>query len=168
MNFTYFKYFIFSFLSVVLVSCQSNEDDLQKIDQTLHIYITDQQGEDLLNSSSEVGYARVTMSDVGGEFTSEALKGYSLKRDSLDHYYIEYSAGGTRNLVGESGDEKKYQSDFTINYFIKNVVEVQDVDDVTVDYLFTPTLFQVQNFNLNGETIFTKVDGQPNIVKIVK
>ena len=79
MNFTYFKYFIFSFLSFVLVSCQSNEDDLQKIDQTLHIYLTDQQGEDLLNSSSEVGYARVTMSDVGGEFTSEALKGYSLK-----------------------------------------------------------------------------------------
>ena len=162
------KYLLLFSLLMSLLACQSNDDDLQKIDQTIKIYISNEQGVDLLNSSLEESYAKVTMFDVGGDFTSEALKGYSLKKDSVDTYYIEYSAGGTRNLVSESGDQKNYTSDLTINYFFKNVADVQFVDDVRIEYLFTPTLFQVKNFDLNGKRIFTKVEGQPNIVKIVK
>ena len=158
---------IFS-LIFLLVSCGSDEDNVQRIDQVLKIYIQNQQGQNLLNKDLEGGFSSVQMFDLGGEFTSQVLKGYSVKKDSLDQQYIEYAAGGTRNLVGEIASGQIYQSDLAIAYFITGQTEPVAADELTLQYIHSPILFQIQQINQNGVTIFTKKDGEPNIVYIVK
>lgn len=158
---------LFSFL-FLLMSCSTEDDNIQKIDQVLKIYIEDQDGQNLLNKDLEGGFSSVQMFDIGGEFTSQALKGYSLKKDSLDQQYIEYVAGGTRNLIGENSEGKKYQSDFIIAYFITGQTEPVDIDELTLQYVNTPLVFRIEKISQNGVTIFTKKDDEPNIVKIVK
>ena len=121
-----------------------------------------------MNKDLEGGFSSVQMFDLGGEFTSQVLKGYSVKKDSLDQQYIEYAAGGTRNLVGEIASGQIYQSDLAIAYFITGQTEPVAADELTLQYIHSPILFQIQQINQNGVTIFTKKDGEPNIVYIVK
>ena len=62
-----------------------------------------------------------------------------------------------------------YQSDFYINLSkIVNKETVTDVDTVKVEYNWSPNLFQVSKVWYNNKLSFSKVEGQPNIIHIVK
>ncbi len=45
---------------------------------------------------------------------------------------------------------------------------VVDDDTIKIEYNWTPSLFQLSKLWYNKELKFTKVQGQPNIVTIVK
>lgn len=164
-----FRNLILSFfvLSIAFLACRGDGDEgLQKIDQTLHLYISNSLGQDLLNSSITGSYETVTLSDIGGLYDQTSISGYSLKKDTDTVVYLEYKAGATRYLLDStSPDYKRYRSDMQAN-FISDSDTIQDT--ISVVYEWTPQLFQIQSVIYNRETVFTKTEGASNIVKIVK
>jgi len=165
-----FKYIFLVIMSAGFISCSSDEDSIQKVDQKLKIYIKDKQGRDLLNTTDDNAvYARVLLIDLGANTTNQVLRGGSITRDSTNTYYIDYTAGGTRNLLSENGSTKQYETEVGVAFF-KTTADVTPsvVDDLKLIYSMTPQVFKIQNIDFNNRTVFIKEDGKPNIVNIVK
>ena len=152
----------------LLISCGNADEDLQKIDQKMHIYVENAAGLDYLNSELADGYASAKMTDLGGDYNSQAMSNFSVKKDSLDRYYIEYSAGAARNFLSESGDSKIYVSDIDLSFFKKNNTTADFIDHYRIYYENKPSVFQVQKVEVNKIVVFTKQEGEPNVIKIVK
>lgn len=152
----------------LLTSCSNADDDLQKIDQKTHIYVENAAGLDYLNSELVDGYASVKMTDLGGDYNSQAISNFSVKKDSLDRFFIEYSAGAARNFLSESGDTKIYVSDIDISFYKKNITTADFIDHYRIYYENKPSVFQIQKVEVNEKVVFTKQEGEPNIIKIVK
>ena len=108
------------------------------------------------------------MTDLGGDYNSQAMSNFSVKKDSLDRYYIEYSAGAARNFLSESGDSKIYVSDIDLSFFKKNNTTADFIDHYRIYYENKPSVFQVQKVEVNKNVVFTKQEGEPNVIKIVK
>lgn len=163
------KNIVFLLLSfLVLTACGNADEDLQKIDQKLHIYVQNAAGLDYLNSELADGYASIKMTDLGGDYTTQALTTFSVKKDSTNRYFIEYSAGAARNFVSEHGDTKIYVSDIDVSFYKKNIATPDFIDHYRIFYENKPSVFQVQKIEVNDQTVFTKQEGEPNIIKIVK
>lgn len=162
------NYFLSAFvIALGFLSCRGEDiEDLQRIDQVLHMYVKNAQGQDLLNSSLPGSYRKVELRDIGGLYDQSAVAGYTVKKDQDTVYYLEYKTGATRFLLDSaSPDSKRYRSDMIVNYFAVNDT-IQDT--ISITYQWTPQVFQIQNVQYNKSTVFTKVEGQPNVVKIVK
>lgn len=165
------KPLFFLFFVVFFSSCRKeDENDLQKIDQVINIYIKDTAGKDLLNTKLSGAFTSVSAQDLDADKALQSISGFSVMKDKDTVAYIDYAAGATRLLKESISDTKKtYQSDFYLNLSkIENKVTVTDTDTVKVEYSWSPTLFQVSKLWYNNKLVFTKVDGQPNIIKIVK
>ncbi|MBP7173415.1 MAG: hypothetical protein KBA33_04995 [Cloacibacterium sp.] len=163
----FFSFFVFLFL---FVSCRNEDADLQKIDQVTSIYIKDVSGKDLLNSKLSGTYTSVALKDLNGIYDLVPITTFSLKKDADTVNYIEYIAGAKRILKDSvSASQKSYQSDFVIH--LSKVVDnttVTDVDTLRMEYSWTPTLFQISKAYYNENLVFSKTEGQSNIIKVVK
>ena len=156
---------------VFLFSCRKeDENDVQKIDQVINVYLHDNSGVDLLNTNIKGGYTTVSGQDLNADKALQEISGFSVKKDKDTIAYIDYVAGAKKILLDSiSPVQKRYQSDFYLNLSkIINKKTVTDADTVKVEYNWTPTLFQVSKIWYNQKLVFTKVEGQSNIIKIVK
>ena len=159
------------FLTIIVffafVSCRSDDDSVQRIDQVVNLYI-DSLGQDMLNSKVPGSYTNSRMNDVYG-LTDNAPVSFTIKKDADTISYIEYLAGAKRIGIDSSGTSKTYESKVAL-FLTKKVNDTNRVtnDTITIQYLSTPELFQVSKLWYNGVLQFTKVEGQPNTVKIVK
>ena len=159
------------FLTIIILSaflsCRSDEDAVQRIDQVINLYI-DSLGQDMLNSKVPESYTNSRMNDVYG-LTDNAPVSFTIKKDADTISYIEYLAGAKRIGIDSSGTSKTYESKVAL-FLTKKVNDSNRVtnDTITIQYLSTPELFQVSKLWYNGVLQFTKVEGQPNTVKIVK
>ena len=149
------------------LSCRSDEDSVQKIDQIINLYI-DSLGQDMLNTKLAGSYISSTMNDVYG-LTDNAPISISIKKDADTINYIEYLAGAKRIAIDSTANSKTYESKIALN-LTKKIADANRItnDTMTIQYLSTPNLFQVSKIWYNGVLQFTKVEGQPNTVKIVK
>lgn len=156
---------------IFLFSCRKeDESDLQKIEQILNFYIKDTSGKDLLNAKLEGSYTTIKAQDLNGIRALQEISSLSVKKDIDTVAYIDYSAGAVRVLTDSvSATQKNYRSDFYLNLTkVVNKVPITDVDTVKIEYNWSPSLFQVSKVWYNNKLAFSKVDGQANIVKIVK
>jgi hypothetical protein len=156
---------------IFLSSCRGeDESDLQKIDQVLNIYIKNAAGKDLLNTNIPGGFTAVRAQDLNADRALQEITGISVKKDQDTIAYVDYATGAVRILKDSiSPSQKTYQSDFYINLSkIVNKETVTDVDTVKVEYNWSPNLFQVSKVWYNNKLSFSKVEGQPNIIHIVK
>ena len=167
----FFKYIIVFFSVFFLFSCRKeDENNVQKIDQVINIYFKDSSGKDLLNTNLLGSYTSVSAQDLDADKALQSISGFSVRKDKDTIAYIDYASGATRLLKDSiSPVNKVYRSDFYLNLSkTENKVVVTDTDTVKVEYNWTPTLFQVSKLWYNNKLVFTKVDGQQNIIKIVK
>ena len=160
-------FFLLLAVFVVFLSCRSDEDSVQKIDQIFNLYI-DSLGQDMLNTKLAGSYISSTMNDVYG-LTDNAPISISIKKDADTINYIEYLAGAKRIAIDSTANSKTYESKIALN-LTKKIADANRItnDTMTIQYLSTPNFFQVSKIWYNGVLQFTKVEGQPNTVKIVK
>ena len=159
------------FLAIVaffaFLSCRGDEESGQKIDQVINLYI-DSLGQDMLNVKVPGSYISSSMNDVYG-LTDNAPVSFTIKKDADTINYIEYLAGAKRIGIDSIGSTKTYESKVALRLTKKvNDVNIITNDTVTIQYLSSPDIFQVSKIWYNGVLQFTKVEGQPNTVKIVK
>ena len=150
------------------LSCRNDESDVQQIDQIIHLYI-DSANQDMLNAKIPGSYTNIRMNDVYG-ITDTAPVNFTPKKTLDTINYIEYIAGAKRIGIDSVGDSKNYQSKIAL-ILTKKINDSTNAiinDTMTIDYHWTPTLFQVSKVWYNNVLKFTKVEGQPNIVKITK
>lgn len=160
------------FLGVIIclgfLSCRNTDEPVQQIDQTLNLYI-DSAGQDMLNSNIVGSYTNITMNDLNG-LLDNAPVNFTNKKDADTVNFIEYLAGAKRVGIDSSGTSKTYES--RINLFltkrINDSTNAVTTDLVRIQYTSTPDLFQISKLWYNDVLEFTKVEGQPNIIKISK
>ena len=151
-----------------LISCRNDESDVQKIDQIIHLYI-DSAGQDMLNSNIPGSYVNVQGNDEYGLVDSAPVN-FSNKKDADTVNYLEYLAGARRIGIDSVGDNKNYESKIALilTKKVNNTTNAVIKDILTIQYSSTPTSFQVSKVYYNNILKFTKVEGEPNIVKITK
>lgn len=161
-------FFLSIFCFFAALSCRNDDVEVQQIDQIIQLYI-DSAGQDMLNTNLESGYTNIQMNDVYG-ITDSAPVSFNQKKDADTVNYIEYLAGARRIAIDSSASNKVYESKIALSMTkkINDSVSYSINDTMTVQYNSSPQLFQVAKVWYNGELKFTKVQDQPNIVKIVK
>lgn len=166
------RLYLLLLLLIVAISCRGDESDLQKIDQVINVYITNSDGQDLLNSDLDGSYISYELWDLNGTYDlTEITSGFSLETDDDDVNFIEYISGATRVLTDSISPELKYyQSEFSVN--LEREIDEDnttfDIDTMTVNYLWTNSTFEVSTIYWDEELVFTKTEGEPNTVKIIK
>lgn len=150
------------------ISCRNDENDVQKIDQVMQLYI-DSLGQDMLNVKLPGSYTTTSMNDVYG-LTDNAPVTFSVKKDADTVSFIEYVAGAKRIRIDSTELSKTYESKIALTLIksINDSVKRTTNDTMTIQYLSTPTLFEISKVWYNDVLQFTKVEGQPNVIKISK
>lgn len=151
-----------------MISCRNDDADIQKIDQIIHLYI-DSADQDMLNNSIAGSYINFQGNDVYG-LIDNAPVSFSNRKDADTVNYLEYLAGARRIGIDSVGEQKIYESKIALilTKRITNTTNAIINDTLTIQYTSTPTLFQVSKIYYNNILKFTKVEGEPNIVKITK
>lgn len=150
------------------ISCRNDENDVQKIDQVMQLYI-DSLGQDMLNVKLPGSYTSTSMNDVYG-LTDNAPVTFSVKKDADTVSFIEYVAGAKRIRIDSTEFSKTYESKIALTLIksINDSVKRTTNDTMTIQYLSTPTLFEISKVWYNDVLQFNKVEGQPNVIKISK
>lgn len=150
------------------ISCRNDENDVQKIDQVMQLYI-DSLGQDMLNVKLPGSYTSTSMNDVYG-LTDNAPVTFSVKKDADTVSFIEYVAGAKRIRIDSTELSKTYESKIALTLIksINDSVKRTTNDTMTIQYLSTPTLFEISKVWYNDVLQFNKVEGQPNVIKISK
>lgn len=150
------------------ISCRNDENDVQKIDQVMQLYI-DSLGQDMLNVKLPGSYTTTSMNDVYG-LTDNAPVTFSVKKDGDTVSFIEYVAGAKRIRIDSTELSKTYESKIALTLIksINDSVKRTTNDTMTIQYLSTPTLFEISKVWYNDVLQFNKVEGQPNVIKISK
>ena len=156
---------------LTLLSCGSDEDSLQKIDQLLNLYIKDSSGKDLLKPTEIGSYTGVSFVDRLAEKDNVSVS-YSRKMLTDSTYYLEYLAGATRQFVEDTPDGNKiYKSEIQVS-LTKKISDTQNdpvvQDKLEIFYRSSPTVFEVSKVLYNNQLVFTKVPDQPNVATIIK
>ena len=163
---------VFGFLVIfcAFLSCRNEDDDLQKIDQILNIYMKNGTGRDLFHKKKDTTYFTYSLNDVNGA-TDNAPVSASLKATADSTLYMEYIAGAKRiGLDTLDPNNKTYHSVITVS-LIKhlNSTILDTIDEkLEIQYRMTPTVFEVSKVYYNDTLRFTKQPGSPNVVTIVK
>lgn len=150
------------------ISCRNDENDVQKIDQVMQLYI-DSLGQDMLNVKLPGSYTTTSMNDVYG-LTDNAPVTFSVKKDADTVSFIEYVAGAKRIRIDSTELSKTYESKIALTLIksINDSVKRTTNDTMTIQYLSTPTLFEISKVWYNDVLQFNKVEGEPNVIKISK
>lgn len=168
------KNLLFGILMIcfALLSCRSDEDSIQKIDQIINFYIQDASGKDLLIPNAIGSYTTISMNDVLAP-TDIATVSFSPKIDANSTNFIEYIAGATRQLQsGADSDDRVYRSRIRVA-LTKKITDTTSAasinDTLEIRYRWTPTVFEVSKvFYNNSELPITKDLENRNVVKIIK
>ena len=161
----------FALSVLALLSCSSDEDSLQEIDQIMTFYMKDAAGKDLLHPTNVGSFSQVRMNDVFGENDNSpvSFSGPVMQTDST--YYIEYTAGATRNLLtSDAQDNRIYQSKIAFNLSRKvNDTLFQTVlDTMEIQYRWSPSRFEISKVLYNKNEVFTKTPTSGNTFTITK
>lgn len=164
-------FLVLTLISLTLLSCGSDEDSLQKIDQLLNLYIKDSSGKDLLKPTKIGSYTGVSFIDRLAEKDNVNVS-YNRKMLADSTYYLEYLAGATRQFVEDDSDGGKiYKSEIQVS-LTKKISETQNdpivQDKLEIFYRSSPTIFEVSRVLYNNQLVFTKVPDQPNVATIIK
>lgn len=155
-------------LFFAFISCRDDDRVVQKIDQVMQLYI-DSAGQDMLNNSIPGSYNNIQWNDVNG-LLDNAPVSYSNRKDIDTVNFLEYVAGARRVGIDSVGDRKTYESKIAL-LLTKRITDSTSAvtnDTMTIQYLLTPEVFQVSKVWYNNVLSFTKVEGEPNIIKIKK
>ena len=156
----------------LLFSCQRDEAETQTIDQVLTLYMKNAAGQDLLNSKIDGSYTSVSLFDILGVRDLMPISGYNLLKDVDTITYLDYPAGAIRLKIDSLSNENEetYFSRFVIRLSrpSNSTTPLVDDDTIKIEYKSTPSLFQISKLWYNGDLKFTKIQGEPNIVTIVK
>lgn len=153
-----------------MICCRGDENEYQVIDQVLKMYVRSASNPDLLNSKIPGSYTSVSLLDLLSETAQAPISGSSLQKDSDTITYLDYAAGAVRELKDSISPElKTYRSRFLIRYSkTMNSQTVNDDDTIEIEYRWTPSLFELSKLWYDNQLIFTKVEGQPNMITIIK
>jgi hypothetical protein len=156
---------------LTLLSCGSDDEDLQKIDQIFNLYIQDSSGKTMLNPTKVGSFTGVSFNDELAD-KDIANVNYSRKMLADSTYYIEYIAGATREFVADEADgSKTYRSLLEVS-LTKKISETQNdpvvIDSMEIFYRSSPSVFEVSRVLYNNQLIFTKVQDQPNTATVTK
>lgn len=165
-------FLVLTLISITLLSCGSDEDSLQKIDQLLNLYIKDSSGNNLLIPNKIGTYSGVSFND---ELAVKDIAPVNFTRKEIiadSVYTIEYLAGATRQFVEDDSDGNKiYKSEIRVS-LTKKISETQNdpvvQDKLEIFYRSSPNVFEVSRVLYNNQLVFTKVPDQPNVATIVK
>lgn len=167
------KNYLWSFAIALftLLSCSGNEDDVQKIDQILDIYIKNTSGKDLLHPTKIGAYSTIGMND---NYSDNDIAPVNFSRKMLvdSTNYMQYVAGATRQLVDDNNvDGKIYKSQILVS-LSKRLSATETaapiVDTLNIFYKMTPSAFEVSKVYYNSQLKFTKVSNEANVVTIIK
>ena len=161
-------FFLIVIMFFAFIGCRSDEESVQKIDQVINLYI-DSLGQDMLNDKLPGSYISSTMNDVYG-LTDNAPVSFTLKKTVDTINYVEYLAGARRIGIDSTGSSKTYESKIALKLTkkINDSTRAITNDTLTIQYLSPPDIFQVSKIWYNNTLQFTKVEGLPNTLKIVK
>lgn len=153
-----------------LLSCKSDDDDIQRIDQIFNLYMKNSAGQDLLNAKKVGSYSSITMNDANG-VADIAPVSFALKATADSTLYVEYIDGARRVTVDSiSPQDRTYESRITLTLTKRPTPTTVDVtnDVLRIQYHWTPTVFEVSKVFYNDKLEFTKQPGVPNVVTIIK
>lgn len=166
------KYFWSILVAVfALVSCKSDDDSLQRIDQLLNIYVKNSAGQDLLNSKKAGSYTGFSVNDIfGTKDISPVSVSLRMTTDSL--FYMEYLAGAKRRRLDSispdnPGTGNSYYSKMQITYTKSTNVADNVIDTLEIQYRNTPTVFQVSKVLYNRVPVFSKDADAPTSINTV-
>lgn len=161
-------FFLGLILFLALLSCRNTDNDVQQINQILHVYI-DSAKQDMLNAKLTGSYATVRMNDVYGQ-TDNAPVNFALKMTSDSLYYMEYVAGATRILVDSAASEKMYESKIAllITKKLNDSATVAVNDTLKLRYHSTPSYFRLTEAWYNEVPQSLTNDGAAHVLKISK
>ncbi|WP_042720407.1 hypothetical protein [Flavobacterium sp. B17] len=152
------------------LSCSTGDDELQRVDQILNIYMKNKEGRDLFHQKKDLTYFTYSFNDVNG-VADLAPVSTTLKATADSTLFIEYIAGAKRiGLDTLNSDNKIYRSQITISLIkrLNNTILDTITEDLKIDYRMTPSVFEVSKVYYNDTLRFTKQEGSPNVVTIVK
>ncbi|WP_261510284.1 hypothetical protein [Chryseobacterium paludis] len=153
-----------------LLSCKSDDEDVQRIDQIFNLYMKNSAGQDLLNAKKAGSYSSIAMNDING-VSDIAPVSFALKATADSTLYIEYIDGARRPKFDSiSPADRTYESRITLTLTKKLTETTNEVtnDILRIQYHWTPSVFEVSKVFYNDELKFTKKPGLPNVVTIVK
>lgn len=152
------------------LSCRTDEDELQRIDQILNIYMKNKAGRDLFHNKKDLTYFTYSFNDVNG-VADLAPVNSTLRATADSTLFIEYIAGAKRVGVDSLDPNNKiYRSDITVSLIkrLNNTILDTIEEDLRIEYRMTPSVFEVSKVYYNDTLRFTKQEGAPNVVTIVK
>jgi len=152
------------------LSCSTGDDELQRVDQILNIYMKNKAGRDLFHQKKDLTYFTYSFNDVNG-VADLAPVSSTLRATADSTLFIEYIAGAKRiGLDTLNPDNKIYRSQITISLIkrLNNTILDTITEDLKIDYRMTPSVFEVSKVYYNDTLRFTKQEGSPNVVTIVK
>lgn len=166
------KYFWSILVAVfALISCKSDDDSLQRIDQMLNIYMRNSAGQDLLNSKKAGSYTGFSVNDIfGAKDNSPVSIPLKMTTDSL--FYMEYLAGAKRRRLDSISPENpgtgnSYHSKMLITFTKSTNVNDNVTGTLEIQYRNTPTAFQVSKVLYDGNEVFSKEAGAPTSINTV-
>ncbi len=152
-----------------VLACRKDDEGLQRVDQVLNLYI-DSAGIDMLNSNIPGAYTQTAFNDIYGNLDNSPVS-FQNKKDSDTVHYMYYVAGA-RRITLDSVDtyNKTLQSKIALNLRKKktDTTFMTTRDTLILNYRFTPEVFELSEAYYNGNLVFTKVSGEPNIIRIHK
>ncbi|MDW9382060.1 hypothetical protein [Chryseobacterium sp. JV558] len=166
------KYFWGILVAVfALVSCKSDDDSLQRIDQLLNIYVKSSTGQDLLNSKKTGSYTGFSVNDMFGTKDISPVS-FSLRMTTDSLFYMEYLAGAKRRRLDSispdnPGTGNSYYSRMRITYTKSTNVSDNVIDTLEIQYRNTPTVFQVSKVLYNKVPVFSKDADTPTSINTV-
>lgn len=163
------KFLSFAAVSLLaMAGCRNDGDDAQIIDQVVHIYFQNAEGEDLLSKDAKPGFREVHLKDLGGIRDLVSLGNAKIARDDAGKYFAEYIAGAKRNLTDSLNPEQKfYRSEMLLELKKDSATDITR-DTMVVLYEWTPRKFSVKSISYNKKCVFKKSGAEPNAFTIIK
>ncbi len=152
------------------LSCRTGDDELQRIDQILNIYMKNKSGRDLFHNRKDSTYFTYSFNDDNGVADISPVNS-TLKATADSTLFIEYIAGAKRVGVDSLDPNNKiYRSNITVSLIkrLNNTILDTIEEKLRIEYRMTPSLFEVSKVYYNDTLRFTKQEGSPNVVTIVK
>jgi hypothetical protein len=161
-------FFILMIGAFAVLSCRNEDENIQRIDQIIQLYI-DSAGQDMLNSKIPGSYSDININDVYG-LTDTAPVAFSLKKNEDTVTYLEYVAAAKRIAIDSTATFQTYESKLALQLTKKlnDSTNLVTNDTMKIQYQSTPKIFQVSKIWYNNELKFTKTDQLLNVVKISK
>jgi len=161
-------FFILMIGAFAVLSCRNEDENIQRIDQIIQLYI-DSAGQDMLNFKIPGSYTDISINDVYG-LTDTAPVAFSLKKNADTVSYLEYVAAAKRITIDSTATFQTYESKLALQLTkkVNDSTNLVTNDTMKIQYQSTPEIFQVSKIWYNNELKFTKTDQLLNVVKISK